>query len=150
MGVYYETIPDNLLSWIKEQQMLWVYVPPLPNPISLPLPFLPTSNSPHSGTAPLSPTGHINISPKSCIVNGAPSFGIPNPSTFWYQDLTGSGIETHAHLYEPSNARICIMFSAFHGPPKIVRIWGTGRVLENGSEEFEVRYAISIFHDDFL
>jgi hypothetical protein len=26
MGVYYETIPASLIPWIKEQQMLWVYV----------------------------------------------------------------------------------------------------------------------------
>jgi hypothetical protein len=28
MGVFYETIPDSLVPWIKEQQMLWVYVHP--------------------------------------------------------------------------------------------------------------------------
>jgi hypothetical protein len=27
MGVFYETIPDSLKTWILEQQMLWVYVP---------------------------------------------------------------------------------------------------------------------------
>jgi hypothetical protein len=52
-------------------------------------------------------------------------------------DLTGSGIETHAHLHEPSNARIVIMFTAFVGPPRILRLWGHGRVLENGSSEFD-------------
>jgi hypothetical protein len=52
-------------------------------------------------------------------------------------DLTGSGIETHAHLYEPGNARICIMFMAFEGPPKIVRLWGKGTPLENGTQEFD-------------
>jgi hypothetical protein len=26
MGVYYETIPDSLVPWIMEQQMLWVCV----------------------------------------------------------------------------------------------------------------------------
>jgi hypothetical protein len=29
MGVYYETIPDSLVPWIKEQQMLWVSVLPI-------------------------------------------------------------------------------------------------------------------------
>lgn len=28
------------------------------------------------------------------------------------------------------------MFCAYEGPPKIVRLWGKGRVLENGSQEF--------------
>ncbi|KAH8722873.1 hypothetical protein GQ44DRAFT_567831, partial [Phaeosphaeriaceae sp. PMI808] len=107
MGVFYETIPDSLKPWILEQQMLWV------------------------GTAPLSPDGHINISPK-----GGQNFGIISPTQFWYMDLTGSGIETHAHLHEPDNARICIMFIAFTGAPKIVRLWGRGSPLENGTQAF--------------
>jgi hypothetical protein len=52
-------------------------------------------------------------------------------------DLTGSGIETHAHLHEPGNARICIMFIAFDGPPRIVRLWGKGKVMENGTPAFD-------------
>lgn len=84
------------------------------------------------GSAPLSPTGHINISPK-----GGTNYDIIDARTFWYMDLTGSGIETHAHLHEPGNARICIMFMAFSGPPRIVRIWGTGRAIEFGTAEFE-------------
>lgn len=51
-------------------------------------------------------------------------------------DLTGSGIETHAHLHESGNARIVIMFIAFVGPPKIVRLWGKGKALENGTPEY--------------
>ena len=39
-----------------------------------------------------------------------------------YQDFTGSGAETAAHARE--NGRIVIMFCAFKGPPKIVRIHG--------------------------
>jgi hypothetical protein len=52
-------------------------------------------------------------------------------------DLTGSGIETHAHLHEPGNARIVVMFIAFVGPPRIVRLWGKGKALENGTPEYE-------------
>jgi len=84
------------------------------------------------GTAPLSPAGHINISPK-----GGQHFGIPSPTQFWFMDLTGSGIETTAHLHEPNNGRICIMFVAFSGAPKIIRIWGQGRALEAGTKDFE-------------
>jgi hypothetical protein len=51
-------------------------------------------------------------------------------------DLTGSGVETHAHLHEPGNARIVVMFMAFTGPPRILRLWGRGTPLENGSPEF--------------
>jgi hypothetical protein len=53
-------------------------------------------------------------------------------------DLTGSGVETTSHMHEPGNGRICVMFIAFEGPPRIVRIWGKGRVLENGEESFQV------------
>lgn len=108
MGVFYETIPSSLRPWILEQKMLWV------------------------GSAPLSADGHINISPK-----GGQYFGIVDERTFWYMDLTGSGVETHAHLHEPGNGRICVMFMAFEGPPRIIRIWGKGRAIENGSKEFE-------------
>ncbi|EMD88841.1 hypothetical protein COCC4DRAFT_31980 [Bipolaris maydis ATCC 48331] len=110
MGVFYETIPDSLVSWIHEQQMFWV------------------------GTAPLAGNGHINISPKG---GQGQQFGVLDERTFWYMDMTGSGVETTAHLHEPGNGRICVMFTAFTGPPKIVRIWGTGRALENGSAEYE-------------
>jgi hypothetical protein len=48
--------------------------------------------------------------------------------------LTGSGVETIAHLKE--NARIVVMFCAFQGPPKILRLHGRGRVVEPGGAEF--------------
>lgn len=108
MGVYYETIPNSLIPWIQKQHMLLV------------------------GTAPLAGDGHINISPKG----GADFFGVLSPTQFWYMDLTGSGVETHAHLHEPGNARIVIMFLAFTGPPRIVRLWGKGRAIENGTSEY--------------
>jgi hypothetical protein len=84
------------------------------------------------GTAPLSSNGHINISPK-----GGRNFGILSPTSFWYMDLTGSGVETHAHLHEPGNGRIAVMFIAFTGPPRIVRLWGKGKALEYMSPEFD-------------
>jgi hypothetical protein len=49
-------------------------------------------------------------------------------------DLVGSGVETVAHLRE--NGRIVLMFNAFRGAPKIVRLHGKGRVLAEGSPEF--------------
>jgi hypothetical protein len=57
------------------------------------------------------------------------------PRDVAYVDLTGSGIETVAHLRE--NGRIVFMFCAFDGLPKIVRLHGTGTVHEPGSPEFE-------------
>ncbi len=35
-------------------------------------------------------------------------------------------METIAHLREPDNGRITILFHAFEGPPSIVRIYGKG------------------------
>jgi hypothetical protein len=52
-------------------------------------------------------------------------------------DLTGSGVETHAHLHEAGNGRIVVMFMAFTGPPRILRLWGRGTALENGTPEFD-------------
>ena len=81
------------------------------------------------GSAPLNPRGHVNVSPK-----GLDTFRTLSPSTVAYLDLTGSGIETVAHLKE--NGRIVIMFCAFQGPPRILRLYGTGRVIEPGQTDF--------------
>jgi hypothetical protein len=80
-------------------------------------------------SAPLDANGHVNISPK-----GADSFRILSPSTVAYLDLTGSGIETVAHVKE--NGRVVIMFCAFQGPPNILRLYGHGRVVEPHQAEF--------------
>lgn len=80
-------------------------------------------------TAPLDPHGHVNLSPK-----GLDSIRILAPDTIAYLDLTGSGVETIAHVKE--NGRIVLMFCAFDGPPKIVRIHGHARVVEVDSPEF--------------
>jgi hypothetical protein len=73
-------------------------------------------------TAPLSPTGHVNLSPK-----GLDSFRILSPNRVAYLDLTGSGNETSAHLQE--NGRITFMFCAFQGAPSILRLYGTGQTV---------------------
>ena len=55
------------------------------------------------------------------------TFAVLGPTTVAYLDYTGSGAETIAHLRD--NGRITVMFSAFEGPPKIVRLQGVGRVV---------------------
>jgi hypothetical protein len=95
MGAFYETIPENIYEWILQQKMLWV------------------------ATAPLARDGHINVSPK-----GGQYFGLVDDRTFWYMDLTGSGVETISHLRE--NGRITVLFNGFEGSPRIVRLWGYG------------------------
>ncbi|KAI3330667.1 pyridoxamine phosphate oxidase family protein [Ustulina deusta] len=107
MGAFYEEIPENVMDWIVKQKVFWV------------------------STAPLSRHGHVNVSPK-----GGDCFGVPDRRTFWYMDMTGSGNETISHLLEPGNGRITILFNAFEGPPRILRLWGKGKVLEYGSAEF--------------
>jgi len=81
-------------------------------------------------TAPLAADGHVNLSPK-----GLDTFAVLDPHTVAYLDLTGSGVETIAHLRE--NGRITICFAAFEGPPKIVRLYGRGTVLTASDPDFE-------------
>jgi len=107
MVTFYESIPEKLLPWVRKQKVFWV------------------------ATAPLNPEGHVNVSPKG--VDG--TFHIVNPNKVWYQDLSGSGAETIAHIRE--NRRITIMLSAFEGAPNIVRFYGKGTVHEFGTPEYE-------------
>ncbi len=82
-------------------------------------------------TAPLAEDGFVNCSPK-----GIDSLRVIDSQTIAYLDIAGSGIETVAHLQE--NSRIVIMLCAFEGPPKIVRLHGSGSVLLPGTEDFEL------------
>ena len=105
MGKTHDEITDEVAQWIQRQHIFFV------------------------ATAPLSLSGHVNCSPK-----GGDSFRIIDSHTVAYQDLTGSGIETIAHINE--NARIVIMFCAFDGPPRIVRLHGTAQVLQENNSEY--------------
>ncbi|CAE6371983.1 unnamed protein product [Rhizoctonia solani] len=107
MGKFYDSIPESFIPWINEQHCFWV------------------------ATAPISVDGHVNVSPKG--MTG--TFKLLGPNACFYQDLSGSGVETISHLRE--NGRITIMFSAFKGSPRIVRLWGTGVVHELGSPRYE-------------
>jgi hypothetical protein len=80
-------------------------------------------------SAPLAGDGMINCSPK-----GLNSFAILDPHTVAYLDFVGSGVETISHVRE--NGRIVIMFCAFEGAPKIVRLHGSGRSIEPHEPEF--------------
>jgi hypothetical protein len=106
VGKTYERIDDRLRAFIEAQPVFFV------------------------GTAPSGDDGHVNVSPKG----GAGLFRVTGPLGFAYVDLLGSGIETVAHLRE--NGRIVVMFAAFDGPPKIVRLHGSGRVVQQGDAEF--------------
>lgn len=81
-------------------------------------------------SAPLSADGHVNLSPK-----GLDAFRVLSPHRVACLDLTGSGNETAAHLQE--NGRITFMFCAFTGSPRILRLYGRGRVALPDSTEWD-------------
>ena len=74
--------------------------------------------------------GRVNVSPK-----GLDSLRILGEKEIAYLDVTGSGAETIAHIRD--NGRITVMWNAFDGPPRIVRIYGKGLAHLPGSESFE-------------
>ena len=80
-------------------------------------------------TAPSGDAGHVNCSPK-----GLDTFRVLGARSVAYLDFAGSGVETIAHLRE--NGRIVVMFCAFDGPPRIVRLHGRGSFVEPGDPEF--------------
>ncbi|KAJ6603730.1 hypothetical protein B0H10DRAFT_2167230 [Mycena sp. CBHHK59/15] len=104
MGQSFDETTPSLLNWIPQQEVFWVATAPL-------------ATDGHVNF-PLTADGHVNLSPKG----GEGMFHIVNPRQVWYEDLTGSGIETISHLRE--NRRITILFNAFEGPPRIVRLYG--------------------------
>jgi len=105
MGKLYDAITQDLSKWLSEQKIFFV------------------------ASAPLAATGHINCSPK-----GGDTFRVISEREVAYLDLTGSGIETTAHLQE--NGRIVLMFCSFQGPPLIVRLHGKGTVVYPHDSKF--------------
>lgn len=71
----------------------------------------------------------INLSPK-----GLDTLRVLDDRTVAYLDLTGSGNETAAHLH--ADGRLTLMFCAFEGPPMILRLYGRGRVLPRGAQDY--------------
>src|SRR5436190_21499365 len=81
-------------------------------------------------SAPLSPEGHVNLSPK-----GHDCLRVLSPTRVAYLDMTGSGNETSAHLLE--NGRITLMFCAVEDAPRILRLYGRGKTILPGSAEWD-------------
>jgi hypothetical protein len=75
--------------------------------------------------------GHVNVSPKGY----QDTFSVIDEKTVAYLDLYGSGSETIAHLRD--NGRITVMFCSFTRQPKIVRLYGTGRVVRPDAAEWD-------------
>jgi hypothetical protein len=102
----YERIEDRQKAWIARQALFFV------------------------GSAPLAADGHVNVSPKGPIG----SLAVLDDHTVAYLDVVGSGAETIAHIRE--NGRVVVMFCAFDGPPRILRLHGTGEVVLASDERF--------------
>lgn len=105
MGKVQDSLDDGLTEWIGQQPVFFV------------------ATAPATG-------GHVNLSPK-----GLDTLRILAPDRVAYLDLTGSGVETIAHLRD--DGRITLMLCAFEGPPRILRLYGTGRVHQVRSQGFE-------------
>jgi hypothetical protein len=75
--------------------------------------------------------GHVNLSPKGY----SGTFAVLGPRQVAYLDLTGSGAETIAHLRQ--NGQITIMFCSFSRQPRILRLYGTGRIVLPGAPEWD-------------
>jgi hypothetical protein len=98
MASVHASITPPVAEWIGRQHMFFV------------------------ATAPLDGAGHVNVSPK-----GLDTLRVLDDMTVAYLDLTGSGVETVAHVRE--NGRITLMWCAFDGPPRVVRVHGRGEVV---------------------
>jgi hypothetical protein len=107
VGKVFDGIDSHLAGWIAAQPMFFV------------------------GSAPLAEDGHINVSPKGPIG----TLHVLDEQTVAYLDVVGSGAETVAHVRE--NGRLVIMLCAFSGPPRILRLHGSGEVVLVGDDRFE-------------
>ena len=74
--------------------------------------------------------GTVNVSPKGCD-----SFRVLDKNRVAWLNLTGSGNETATHVVE--HPRMTIMFSAFEGPPNILRLYGTATVMHPRDDSWE-------------
>ena len=110
MARTHDTIDEALQKWIAAQHVFFV------------------------ATAPTAVDGHVNVSPK-----GYDTFRVLDDTTVAYLDLTGSGVETIAHLRD--NGRLTIMFCGFEGPPRIVRLFGRGDVVRPGDDGYDALVA---------
>jgi predicted pyridoxine 5'-phosphate oxidase superfamily flavin-nucleotide-binding protein len=106
MSKIFDRIDDHQREWIARQRLFF------------------------TGTAPLDDEGHVNVSPKGPMG----TFRVLDDHTVAYLDMVGSGAETIAHLRE--NGRIVVMLCDFEGPPRILRLHGTGEIVEAGDERF--------------
>lgn len=120
MGRIHDGVDEALREWVLRQHVFFV------------------------ATAPSGADGHVNVSPKGMSdtftflepdsSSGDATGDRPGVNRCGYLDLTGSGAETIAHVRQ--NARITLMWCAFEGPPRIVRLHGRARVVRAGEPDW--------------
>jgi hypothetical protein len=115
MAKIFERIDGHQREWIARQHLYFV------------------------ATAPLAGDGRVNCSPKGPMG----TFRVLDDHTVAYLDMVGSGAETVAHLRE--NGRIVVMFCAFDGPPRILRLHGRGEIVTADDPRFTDLYARADF-----
>jgi len=74
--------------------------------------------------------GRVNVSPK-----GSDSLRVMGRNRVVWLNRTGSGNETAAHML--ASNRITIMFCSFERTPMILRLYGRGRLIHPGDDEWE-------------
>ncbi|MGH6819891.1 MAG: pyridoxamine 5'-phosphate oxidase family protein [Methylocella sp.] len=79
--------------------------------------------------ATAAPDGRVNLSPK-----GLDSLRVLSETKIVWLSLTGSGNETAAHLRE--HPRMTLMFCAFEGEARILRVYGKASVLHPRDKEW--------------
>jgi hypothetical protein len=92
-------------------------------------------------TASATADSRINLSPK-----GSDCLRVLDQNQIVYLDQTGSGNETAAHIR--TDGRLTIMFCAFEGPPMILRLYGSGRVLPRGTQAYATLLASAFGGDE--
>ena len=111
MGKVYAELDERLTKFISRQSVFFVATAPCLT---------------QDGSG-----GHVNLSPKGY----RDTFAVLGPLRVAYLDLTGSGAETIAHLRQ--NGRITIMFCSFDKQCKILRLYGTGRIVLPGTPDWD-------------
>lgn len=111
MASFFPALTENHKAFIAEQHIYFV------------------------ASAPLSPEGHVNLSPK-----GGDTLRVLSDREVAYLDFTGSGNETAAHVRE--NGRLTLMCCSFGAKPLILRLYGRGRVVRPGAPVWETLYGL--------
>jgi hypothetical protein len=79
--------------------------------------------------------GRVNISPK-----GMDSLRVLDGNRVMWLNVTGSGNESAAHVQ--ANPRMTVMFCAFEGDPKILRLYGAARAIHRTDADWAQLYPL--------